>query len=216
VPSGIRATRLILEGAATPQCAAEARDLFHADPLWAPAGPHSRQALAGLPLTPVDVPVTVAAREWRLDRRPVRAGRPVAGVTGSPGELPVHPDIDLRLLDGGNGVPDGLPAWLVYRSLDLRAFLHQLDYYLPLPSAATPADPSPAMLAAMAAGCVVVLPHRYRSTFGDAAVYSATPAEAVRAFPAESLPAQRDRAVAYVRTHHHHDRYAAQIVALTP
>ncbi|MFG1602455.1 glycosyltransferase family 2 protein [Actinoplanes sp. NPDC049265] len=216
VPSGIRATRLILEGAATPRCAAEARELFHAEPLWAPAGPHSRQALSGLPLTPVDVPATVAAGQWRLDRRPVRAGRPVAGVIGSPAELPAEPGIDLRLLDGSSGVPGGLPSWLVYRSLDLRAFLHQLDFYLPLPAEATPADPTPAVLAAMAAGCVVVLPPRYRSTFGDAAVYSAAPTDAVRSFPAASLPAQRDRAVSFVRTHHQHDRYAAQILALTP
>jgi glycosyl transferase family 2 len=216
VPSGIRATRLILEGAATPQCAAEARQLFQADPLWAPAGPHSRQALSGLPLTSVDVPATVAPQEWRLDRRPVRAGSPVAGVIGSPTGLPADPGIDLRLLDGSDGVPDGLPSLLVYRSLDLRAFLHQLDFYLPLPAPAAPADPAPAMLAAMAAGCVVVLPPRYRETFGDAAVYANAPADAIRSFPAAALPAQRDRAVSYVRTHHHHDRYAAQILALTP
>lgn len=237
LPSGIRATRVVLEisaaaAVAPRRCVAAARRLFTADPLWAPPGPHTRQALAarpdGLPLTSVDVPGTVSADDWRLDRRASPSLRPVAGRRCAPGEwsrlrleLPADPAIDLRLLDGGNGVPEGLRSWLIYRpdDLDLRCFLNQLDFYLPLPGDDTPADAEPAVLAALAAGCVVVLPPRYRSAFGDAAVYATTPelAGAVRTLHSLSAPltAQRDRGRAFVRAHHSHARYADRVIALS-
>ena len=237
LPSGVRATRVVLEisaaAAVSPRrCVAAARRLFTADPQWAPPGPHTRQALAarpdGLALTAVDLPGTVVADDWRLDRRPVPGGRPVAGRRCEAGEwprlrldLPADPAIDLRLLDGGSGVPDGLRSWLVYRpgDLDLRCFLGQLDFYLPMPGEETPADADPTVLAALAAGCVVVLPPRYRATFGDAAVYAETRelAGAVRKLHSRSaaLTAQRDRGRAFVRAHHSHSLYADRILALS-
>lgn len=211
-PSGVRATRVVVESSRSPRrCVDASRRLFHAEPLLAPAGPRTRQALAGLPLTPVDLPATVAAEDWRLDRRSAGPGRPVAGCIGGGAGLPRDPAVDVRLLDGCHGVP----GWLRYRPTDLdqRAFLHQLDFYLPLPP---PADPDPAVLAALAAGCVVLLPPSHRPAFGDAAVYTTDPAGAMTALHGTDLTAQRDRGVAFVRTHHHHGRYAARIEALTP
>jgi hypothetical protein len=70
----------------------------------------------------------------------------------------------------------------------------------------------------MAAGCVVVLPHRYAKTFGDAAVYC-SPAEitdTVRTLYGRriALRQQSRRGLDFVRDHHGHDRYATGVEAL--
>ncbi len=241
---GIRAGRVVVEaGAAVApgRCRASARRLFGTDPLWAPTGPAARDVLAaspgGLPLTDVDLPGTVDAAGWRLDRRGTRTDRPVVGrhCAGNRAEwqrlrdeLPDHARIDVRLLDGTGAAgrafgPTGPPkSWLVYGAADLnlRAFLHQVDFYLPLPAAAAPADAEPVLLAAMAAGCVAVLPPRYAPAFGDAAVYCAPDelADTVRTWHGRrtALRQQIARGHDFVRQHHDHDRYAATVVALTP
>ena len=231
--SGIRATRVILEApGATARTRHEelAGRLFRAAPAWAPAGPETRAALADRDLTELDVPGTIDAAGWRVDRRDGRSRRPVVGRLCAGGraewrrlhaELPDHPGIDVRLRAA---VPDGAtPAdWLIYDAADVgpRAFLQQLDYYPALPAARTPADPEPGALAALAAGCVVVLPDRYAPAYGDAAVYS-TPAglaDTVRALHGRraAVAGQRERGIAFVRRQHSHDVYAERISALTP
>ncbi len=240
----IRADRVVIEAnaaVATRRCVASSRRLFGADPLWAPPGPAGRSALAatpgGLPLTDVDLPGTVDVAGWRLDRRGPRADRPVVGrhCLGDRAEwqrlrdeLPDHARIDVRLLDGtgaasrafGRGGPP--KSWLVYTAADLnlRSFLYQVDFYLPLPAAAAPADAEPAVLAAMAAGCVAVLPARYADTFGDAAVYCPPDAlaDTIRTWHGRrtALRQQSTRGRDFVRQHHGHDRYAERVVALTP
>lgn len=234
VTSGLRATRVIIESAVgvTPRrTSAACERLFGAEPLWAPPGPSAREGLAGLPVTALDVPVTVEAADWRLDRRDRRSGRPVAGrrCTGARGDwqrtraqLPRHPQIDVRLLTGSSAVRGREHGWLVCSTAEtsVRCFLHQVDFYLPLPGDDAPADPDPQTLTAMAAGCVVVLPPRYADAFGDAAVYG-EPGEldgTIRALHGHraALVAQRDRARAFVRDNHHHGRYADRILALTP
>ena len=239
---GIRTDRVVVEAAAAAapgRCAASSRLLFGAEPLWAPPGPAAREALAagGLVLTDVDLPGTVDADGWRLDRRGPRADRPVVGrhCVGDRAEwqrlraeLPDHARIDVRLLDGtgaaGRAFGRGGPprSWLVYTAADLnlRNFLYQVDFYLPLPDDRTPADAEPAVLAAMAAGCVAVLPPRYADTFGDAAVYCppAELADTVRTWHGRRTAArqQSSRGREFVRRHHGHDRYADHVVALTP
>jgi hypothetical protein len=75
------------------------------------------------------------------------------------------------------------------------------------------------VLAAMAAGCVVVLPHRYAETFGDAAVYanSGTLTETVRGLHSRqaALRKQSNLSREYVRQRHGHGRYADHVTALT-
>ena len=96
---------------------------------------------------------------------------------------------------GRSGPPGG---WLVYAEADLslRNFLYQVDFYLHLPADDAAIDADPPVLAAMAAGCVVVLPPRYAATFGDAAVYATTGtlAETVRRLHAAAEPRCRSRA----------------------
>jgi len=241
-PSGVRTDRVIIEASAAVaprRCVAASRRLFGADPLWAPPGPAGRGALAatpgGLALTELDLPGTVDPDGWRLDRRGPRADRPVAGrhCLGNRAEwrrlreqLPDPARVDVRLLDGTghggrafgrSGPPHG---WLVYDAaeLSLRSFLYQVDFYLHLPADDLVSDPEPAVLTALAAGCVVVLPPRYAPTFGDAAIYG-SPAEVterVRTLHGRRAQLQRqsDRGRDFVRRHHTHNRYADHVAAL--
>jgi glycosyl transferase family 2 len=240
LPSGVRAQRVVVETAAVSgSAAAAARRLFGHTPLWAPTGPDGRHRLATLAdddtLTTVDLPGTVDAAHWRLDRRGPRADRPVVGRHCHGGraewrrlrdELPDTTRVDVRLLDGDGTAGRafgrfGAPrSWLVYgpAEVSLRSFLYQVDFYLHLPPAEAPADPDPDLLAALAAGCVVVLPHRYAPAFGDAAVYC-HPEEVpdtVRRLHADrkALRAQSTRGQDFVRHHHAHDLYAERVAAL--
>jgi hypothetical protein len=247
--SGVRAQRVVIESAAISRSAAAgARRLFGRRPLWAPAGPDGRRLLTaalaedplatGAPgdlLTAVDLPGTVDAQQWRLDRRGPRADRPVVGRRCYGGraewrrlraELPDSSRVDVRLLDddgsagrafGQFGVPR---AWLIYgrEEVSLRNFLYQVDFYLHLPRPETPADPDPDVLAALAAGCVVLLPYRYAATFGDAAVYCEPEEvpETVRALHENrpALRAQAARGPEFVRRNHGHELYAERAALL--
>jgi O-antigen biosynthesis protein len=249
LPSGVRAQRVVIESSTVSRsAAATSRRLFGRRPLWAPAGPDGRRlltaALAEDPLTDggpadlltaVDLPGTVDAAQWRLDRRGPRADRPVIGRRCRGGraewqrlrdELPDSSRVDVRLLDadgtagrsfGRFGAPR---AWLVYgpAEVSLRSFLYQVDFYLHLPRPDAPADPDPDLLAALAAGCVVLLPYRYAATFGDAAVYcdAAEVPETVRLLHEDrtALRAQAARGPEFVRRHHGHDLYADRAARL--
>jgi hypothetical protein len=141
-------------------------------------------------------------------------------------EMPDGARVDVRLLDadgtaarsfGRAGVPR---SWLVYGATEvsLRSFLYQVDFYLHLPRPDAPADPEPDLLAALASGCVVLLPYRYAATFGDAAVYceaSEVP-ETVRLLHEDriSLRAQAARGPEFVRRHHGHELYADRAARL--
>jgi hypothetical protein len=237
---GVRAQRVVIESStASRSAAAAARRLFGRRPLWAPAGPDGRRLLTGTletdQITGVDLPGTVDATQWRLDRRGPRADRPVIGRHCRGGraewrrlrdELPDSARVDVRLLDGAGSAPGafgrfGPPrSWLVYgpAEVSLRSFLYQVDFYLHLPEADTPADPDPDLLTALAAGCVLVLPYRYAATFGEAAVYCA-PHEVAQTVGAlhgdrKALREQSARGPRFVHHHHGHDLYAARVARL--
>jgi hypothetical protein len=238
---GVRAQRVIIESStASRSAAAAARRLFGRRPLWAPAGPDGRRRLAETldgddQITGVDLPGTVDATVWRLDRRGPRTDRPVIGRHCRGGraewrrlreELPDSARLDVRLLDGAGSAPGafgrfGPPrSWLVYgpAEVSLRSFLYQVDFYLHLPESDTPADPDPDLLTALAAGCVLVLPYRYASTFGEAAVYS-EPDEVAQTVGSlhrdrKALREQSARGPRFVHSHHGHDLYAARIARL--
>jgi hypothetical protein len=140
--------------------------------------------------------------------------------------LPDNTRVDVRLLDsdgtsgrafGRFGTPH---SWLVYgpAEVSLRSFLYQIDFYLHLPATGTPADPEPDVLAALAAGCVVLLPHRYAAAFGDAAVYCEPDEvpDTVRTLHEDHrrLREQSARGQEFVRRHHGHDLYAERVARL--
>ncbi|SNY14246.1 glycosyltransferase family 2 protein [Paractinoplanes atraurantiacus] len=235
LPSGVRAQRVVIEDAAVSEpAAAAALRLFGRRPLWAPAGPDGRRRLAAEAAS-LDLPGTLDTHQWRLDRRGPRADRPVVGRWCRGGrsewrrlraELPDTGRMDVRLLDaagtagrsfGRFGPPR---SWLVYSPDDVspRSFLYQIDFYLHLPPDDVPADPDPDVLAALAAGCVAVLPYRYAEAFGDAAVYCA-PAElldTVRMLHGNrrALREQGERGTDFVRRHHAHELYADRVAVL--
>ncbi len=238
--SRLRADRVVIEATAgNPAAARAARRLFGPDPLWAPAGPDGRQQLSatpgGLALAPVDLPGTVDADAWRLDRRGPRTDRPVIGrhCFADAGEwrrlrdqLPDSARIDVRLLDGAGTARRafgrfGPPrSWLIYTAgdLSLRSFLYQVDFYLHLPADEAPADPDPAVLAALAAGCVVLLPYRFAGTFGEAAVYCAADEvpDTVRRLHERrtALREQSERGREFVRQRHGHEQFADRAATL--
>ncbi|GGL08789.1 hypothetical protein GCM10012284_49290 [Mangrovihabitans endophyticus] len=176
-------------------CAAHARRLFGVQPLWCPQGPAVRAEIAGdLPggaIAPFDIPGIIDARRWRIDRTGFRSTRPVLGKhsrdhwTKWPADretlLRVYPGdggVDVRFMGGakaaravlGGEIPS---SWCVYQrdQVDVRSFLHQLDFFVYYPHPDMVEAFGRAVLEALAAGCVAVLPPHFRDTFGDAAVY---------------------------------------------
>ncbi|MDT5030260.1 MAG: hypothetical protein QOC94_431, partial [Actinoplanes sp.] len=159
-PSSVSADLVVIEVDATRRrlaadvCVAASRRLFGVEPQWSPGGPADRRTLLtgpiGAQLTPVDLPGTVDTAQWRLERPGLRSDRPVVGsrFTGGAGEWRWLADVlrdsgrmDIRMWDA---VGDARSAfglrpprtWLVYGpdDIDLRGFLHQLDFYLHFPA----------------------------------------------------------------------------------
>jgi hypothetical protein len=176
-------------------CADNARRLFGAAALWAPQGPAVRNCLAAElapdELATFDVPGIIDADAWYVQRTWLRGDRPVIGKhsrdnwakwpadrAGLVQAYPAAPDIDVRLMGGVDSArallgDEPLPDnWRVYGydEIDVRSFLQQLDFYVyfPHPNMVEAFDRS--VLEAMAAGCVVLMPNRFRRTFGDAVV----------------------------------------------
>ena len=121
---------------------------------------------------------------------------------------------------GENGtaiVPSCQPASSA-ADVSLRSFLCQVDFYLAAPDDRAGTDADSTVLAALAAGCVTVLPSRYAGTYGQAAVYCAPhevagTVRALHARPAE-LAEQSERGRAFVRRHHGHEAYAERVAVL--
>ena len=162
-------------------CETTAQDVFGTRPQWCPQTPLVRAGLAAHPhrltLSPVDLPATIDVDQWRLPvRASVRSTRPVVGqsVAGDIARSPADRQrlralfagsrlADVRLLTAPPGTPTAddpaLPGnWLVFTpdDVNMRGFLHQLDFYVAFPP--TAGGPTIASLQAMAAGCVVLLP----------------------------------------------------------
>ncbi|GAA1631163.1 glycosyltransferase family A protein [Actinoplanes couchii] len=233
--SGIRAAKVVIEAdpawlPAAAHCAGEARRLFSVEPHWAPTDPAGREHLGAVltRVTGTDVPGTVNLRRWRLHRSGPRADRPVIGRvhSGGAGDWRRLVDtlggtgVDVRILaltPPAGPVPDG---WLVYQAADvhLRGFLHQLDFYLYLPSDVPETATCPEILTAMAAGCVPVLPPGHAVVYGQAALYAdpaevATVVESLHRGPA-ALLTQSERALRFLEDHHQHRHYADAVAAL--
>jgi hypothetical protein len=222
---------------------AAVRRLFGAEPLWAPQDTEIRDVLlrdlSASRLTAFDLAGPIDRGRWPLLRRTPAGPRPVLGrdlrdsTTPAPAErdallrsLPLSTRMDVRLR-GGPHTPRsildkaGLPAaWLVYEAddVDSRAFLHQLDFYVDLPDDNTVEAFRRATLEALAVGCVVVLPHRFVETYGDAALYCAPDEVAglARRYHAdpELYAAQSRRGQEHVARHHGAQAYADLVVEL--
>ena len=214
-------------------------DVFGAAPVWVPSDPTVRAALQDVPGTVLhdhDGVVPVLADWSRPTGLRSPSGLPVIGFASFDGAeswpqtpedfLAAYPDsdeVDVRLLgalDTAWQVVGRPPTrWMIYRRGDLttRDLIHQLDYLVWFP-AADVTHPPATVLHAIAAGCVAIVPERFRETFGDAAVCT-TPGQvlqAVRAF--EDDPASRARQVAagtrYLATQHDPETFVSLVVDL--
>jgi glycosyltransferase involved in cell wall biosynthesis len=243
IDSRIAADRVVVEVDAARRrlaadvCVAASRRLFGVEPQWSPGGPADRRTLGagpiGAALTAVDLPGTVDVRQWRLERSGPGSDRSVVGCRsdGGPAEwrrlaevLGDSGRLDIRLWDvkgdaRGSFGPRPPRTWLVYgpEDTDLRGFLHQLDFYLHFPAEQASRDADPVLLTALAAGCVLVLPHRFAPTFGEAALYceAADIERTVRQMRRPGLfRRQSERGREFVRRRYGHERYADSVAAL--
>ncbi|OJF13697.1 glycosyltransferase family A protein [Couchioplanes caeruleus] len=220
-------------------CTATATRLFDAPVVWCPQDPEVRTALRGYPaleLTPYDLPVVIGAERWTAARDGATRDAPVAGTDlCDQGVWPRDTRESLYVFDGLRRVDVRLrlPDWpridvqlggprshLVYEAgdLDLRTFLHQLDFYLHFPHPETVETFSRPACEAAAQGCVVVTQERHAAVFGDAAVYCA-PAEVagvVKRYTEDRVlfAEQSRRARAVVANAHPPQAYVDRIAAL--
>ena len=221
-------------------CSRVALRMFGTEPLWCPQDPQVRAVLRSetVELTPYDLPVVVDAERWSAPRDGASRRLPVVGTDLSdeavwPGDvrsaLTVYDEVDgwdvrLRLPDWPRTGyhPGGPRSRLIYDAadLELRTFVHQLDFYLHFPSADRIETFSRPALEAAALGCVVVMPERHAAVFGDAAVYCG-PAEAdatIQRYHAdrELYAEQSRRARQVVATAHDPARLVDRILDLRP
>lgn len=210
---------------------------------WAPQGPEVRATLVGrVPpdeLLDRDLPGVIDTAQWHVPRSRFRGSRPVIGRhsrddamkwPADPRQLlmiyPDVDDIDVRVMGGGASASQvlggRLPAnWLVFSrdELPVRAFLSSLDFFVYYQHPDAVDAFGRAVLEALAAGCVVILPIHMRPVFGDAAVYCEPEdvQDTVRALydsPAQYFE-QSARAVAAVGELHSFRSHADRIAALS-
>jgi hypothetical protein len=219
------------------------RRLFGAEPLWCPQDTEVRELLLhhlkDSQLTAFDHAGPIDRRRWPLLRHTPSGPLPVLGrdlrdSTAPPiaerdallRSLPLTTRMDVRLRGGPDtcqAILDKveLPAgWLTYGEdeVDARAFLHQLDFYVDFPDDNTVEAFSRATLEALAVGCVVILPHRFVETYGDAALYCApdeVTSVARRYFTTPDLYAEQSRrGQEHVARFHTAQAYADLVVEL--
>jgi len=221
-------------------CHANAVDMFGVAPLWVPQGPQVREALADLTATRLadfDMPGIIDTADIAPARTGFRSVMPVVGRHSrddrtkwpTAADLPlIYPGDgrwDVRIMGGAGSVAritgeDPPAAWTCYGfdETDVASFLYQLDFWIYFPPPSQYEAFGRAILEALAAGCAVVLPHRFEPTFGDAALYC-EPSEVAatvdglyadpEAFLARSALAQRR-----VRERFSHDSYRRLVADL--
>lgn len=178
-------------------CDEIARLTFGLRPLWAPIGPVVRHSLA-----PFASVLDVAAEDWVnvIDAgdwtgTPVSARKTGVSVTigrhsrDAAGKWPSNPhdllavypedgSMDVRILGGAEtvrGILGRLPAsWTVHGFDDLSptTFLRSLDYFVYFADARYTEAFGRTIVEAMASRTPVILPSRFRETFGSAAAYA--------------------------------------------
>jgi hypothetical protein len=224
-------------------CHAVATGMFGVEPLWVPQGPQVREALDGTltatALADVDMPGIMDDAALSPPRTGFRSTLPVVGrhSRDDPTKWPAKADLplvypgdgrwDVRVMGGVKSVrrllgADPSPEWTCYgyNETDVESFLYQLDFWVYFPHPDQYEAFGRAVLEALAAGCVVVLPPHFAATFGDAAVYGepsdvAGIVEAHYADP-ERFLAQSALGQQRVRERFSHDSYRKCIADLMP
>ncbi|MET1037656.1 MAG: glycosyltransferase family A protein, partial [Aeromicrobium sp.] len=200
------------------------RELFGVDVEWLPAhdGVAADLRAAGaagtiLPARPIGVADVSAADRPGVHRPPVVGTARIEklGKNRLPGAkllqcLPPDAGWDIRILDDDEVVPklfkkNPMPAsWSVVEGVPLTEFVAGLDVYVGYAPDAWGTAPTWPMLAALAAGAVLVVDPRHRPSLGDAAVYAEpehvrATVDALLADPS-ALATQRASGEAYARS----------------
>lgn len=165
-------------------------------PTWYPIGPAVRTTLephAGqVELADADWLNLLDVDEWVADRPPLAGRRPVIGrhSRSSPAKWPessrdllaAYPDdgsIEVRVLGGADAVADVIgrvpESWIVeqFGARDPRDFVAGLDFFVYFHRSDLVEAYGRTIMEAMASGAVAILPEHFRSSFGDAALYTA-------------------------------------------
>src|SRR5699024_2898884 len=177
-------------------CDRTAERAFKVEPLWVPQGPQVRdfleQYLPSFKLAEFNIPGILDLDEWWHERLWYRSEVPVVGrhsrdnrmkwpsnseVMGS--VYPGDGRFDVRIMGGARSAlnvvgSSEVPAgWIVYKTdeLPVKDFLWSLDYFVFFQHPAAVEAFGRAVLEALAAGTVVILPPYFRSLFGGAAIY---------------------------------------------
>ena len=173
-----------------------AEALLGGAPVWAPVGPRVREQLVALsdppPLTGQDWHSILDPTAWALPETGALGPLPVIGRHSRPDLLkwpetaeqileiyPAAPDIRVRILGLPLGLPEllgGLPAnWTVvpFNAMPARDFLGTVDFFVYYHHRRFVEAFGRAVLEALAAGRVAVLPPPFIDLFEDAAVYAA-------------------------------------------
>ncbi|MCH7232140.1 glycosyltransferase [Glycomyces sp. L485] len=220
-------------------CHANATELFGVAPLWVPQGPQVREALGDLTagrLADFDMPGILDADALAPARSGFRSVLPVVGRHSRDdwSKWPVPEDVykvypgdgrwDVRVMGGVKTIrrlTGDVPAeWTCYgfNETDVDSFLFQLDFWIYFPHPRQYEAFGRAVLEALAAGCVVLLPPRFEPTFGDAALYC-EPAEVADLVDAhygdpERFLARSALAQQRVRERFSHDSYRKLVTDL--
>jgi len=225
------------------QCSDNAERLFGVRGTWVPQGPTVRSTIAeavhGGELAPYDIPGILDLAAWQTERSSFRSDRPIIGRHSrdnamkwpeSPAELlaayPVDGSAEVRVMGGAQAALEVLGRsatpqdWVVFGvdELEVRTFLNSIDFFVYFQHSQAYDAFGRAVLEALAAGCVAVLPHRFEETFGDAAVYChphEVPALIEKYWERPDLyRRQSERAVRRVAERFSHGRYAELIHSL--
>ena len=172
-------------------CTAAVEQLFSVRPLWLPQGPQVRRSLketgmGPLELSELDMRPVIDPEVWRLERNGFRAALPIVGFHYDAGRRKAQAawsavagasgfaDIDVRIMGGPEGACALLGStelpwnWMAYEhdEISIRSFLFQIDFWAYFPPPAWTEEHDQAILEALAAGCVVILPHRFADVRG--------------------------------------------------
>ena len=182
-------------------CQRNAEIAFGIVPTWVPQGPQVRDFLelylSSPVLAPFDMPGILNPESWWHDRIWYRSSIPVVGRHSRDDEMkwPEQSGVlkelyrtdgayDVRIM-GGHRTPlrvmgsRRVPlAWTVYKkdAMPVSDFLYSLDYFVFFQHTQAVEAFGRAVLEALAAGIVVILPRQFERVFGEAALY-ANPSE---------------------------------------
>lgn len=178
-------------------CHMNALHAFGVEPLWVPQGPQVRDLLESYAdqtaLTDFDMPGILDLDSWWQERVWYRSAVPVVGRHSRDDRMkwPENRDVlekiyrtdgefDVRIM-GGHRTPlrvlgtKRVPAaWTVYKKdeMPVQDFLYTLDYFAYYQHSQAVEAFGRAILEAMAAGVVVILPKHFERVFGKAALYA--------------------------------------------